>query len=123
MGRRAVRLHYVCAHDGCDKRATFSYESGKAAYGSYEYRAYGDGPKGKWKCCKHDNPDDVLSPANRRIVWESEPVRQESYGKFCGPSGVIIGSGHHFEPGDFPVGTVLRVTAEVILPEATDATT
>ena len=119
MGRRRVYLRYVCKHDGCNNRADFCYDSNRELFDSYEYRRYGDSTKDKWACVEHSDIARVLSPQKLRTVWVSQPVREEACGKFCGSEGVITGEGFYFEADEFPVGTVLRVTAEVILPEQT----
>lgn len=40
------------------------------------------------------------------------------YGKFWGSSGFIHGPGFKAYPNDFPEGTIIRITAEVILPQS-----
>lgn len=69
-----------------------------------------------------------LTPENPRVVWESEPVTAidtESHGPYP-----VFGNARSFHPmlygspgqyyanaHDFPLGTRIRITAEVVLPE------
>jgi hypothetical protein len=70
----------------------------------------------RWRCVRHvRDENDVLSPD--RLILQSETVnRQEPYGRFFGNSGFFHGPGFKAFAEDFPAGTIIRVTAEVILP-------
>ena len=113
--RRERILLCPCTEPGCTDVARYSYASLRELNESFEllHRA-------TRKCVRHTKGRSVLSPANTRSEWTSEPLAEKSYGKFIGGQGVIIGPGHYVEAKDFPVGTRVRITCEVLLPEQPD---
>jgi hypothetical protein len=70
-----------------------------------------------WKCSRHKYPDEVLTLSRRIIRHESTIVQRDSGRYFEVGS---LGHGYMHGPGfrvwaeDFEVGTVLRVTAEIV---------
>lgn len=69
-----------------------------------------------------------LTPENPKVVWVSGPVRERSKGKGPGAPAMDFGSFDMpsirmpFEPwvihaDEFPPGTRIRITAEVLAPE------
>jgi hypothetical protein len=77
-------------------------------------------PREKWFCVRHTNSDEVLSPANRvrTIEWENldGPGEKRYWGVDRPGSGFMSGPGFKAYADDFPPGTKVRVTAELILP-------
>jgi hypothetical protein len=111
---RRYSLHAKCGHEGCREFATYEADT-RADYIRQE-RTYGGG---RWLCVRHSNPDEVLSGENAKRVTEIVS-RQEPHGRYFGHSGFVHGPGFRAWAADFPAGTVLRVTAEIILPEVDD---
>jgi len=107
--KRPYLSRFECAHPGC--RETANYESFTRAEQAETQRRY----YGKWRCARHSQPQEVLSPTNRKIIHE-EVSRQEPHGLYWGHSGFQYGPGFRAFAKDFPAGTVLRVTAEIIVP-------
>jgi hypothetical protein len=66
--------------------------------------------------------ENVLSPECRKIVHE-QCSYEEPYGLFWSKarSGLTSGPGFKAFAVDFPAGTILRVTAEIIFPESSEA--
>lgn len=90
------------------------YEVMDRQHGIDLYRRYGDR---QWRCVRHSQPDEVLSPQNRTRITEVVS-RQAQNGRYFGNWGFLSGLGYKVFADDLPPGTVLRVTAEIILPEA-----
>lgn len=109
MTSRKYQVTYRCCHPGCNETG-FSIADTRAEEFNLLSR--------QWKCCRHSGGVAVLSPQNRSSVYESM-LETKSYGKFFGSGGFVHGPGFKVFAEDFPDGTVLRVTAEIILPETT----
>lgn len=107
---RKLPLRVHCGHAGCTEVAFYE------AYNRKEYsdlcQRYG---QGRWKCLRHTRMNENLSVDDRVKTFEIES-REESYGKYFGNFGILTGPGFKAYASDFPVGTKIRVTAEVILP-------
>lgn len=114
MSRRLYMSRFPCAHPGCPEVA--NYESHTRSEQAETQRRY----YGKWRCVRHSQPQEVLGPGNLLIVHE-ETSRQEPHGRYWGHSGFQYGPGFKAFAKDFPAGTVLRVTAEIILPDGPTA--
>lgn len=76
----------------------------------------------EWRCVRHSNKEEVLSLSNLKAIWESRPSGKserfpELTNLYWGNSGLLHGNGYKAFADDFPAGTVIRVTAEVLLPE------
>lgn len=112
-----------CGHEGC--KANVSYEADTRKEQTALYVKYG---QGRYRCVRHSQPDSVLSAERPKIVHEEVSVEQfaehrgtrESIGLYFGHFGFVSGPGFKVFAKDFPVGTTLRVTAEIILPESED---
>lgn len=104
-----------CSVADCGECGLFNFEN-RAEYDNH------CATRKEWKCVRHTDPESVLSETNQKIVWTSEPSgRSASYPNltepFFGSSGFIYGNGYKAYACDFPVGTRIRVTAEVLPPE------
>lgn len=110
MARRQYVIRAECQHPGCKEVARFEADTRKEQ--EEIYKRHGR----NWLCTRHTRPEEVLSPANLVRSTELES-RQETYGRFFGHSGFVSGPGFKIYAEDFPAGTKLRVTAEVILPK------
>lgn len=110
MARRAYRCEAHCHHEGCDARTFWICESNE------EYLRVERQNARNWKCLRHTNLEEVLSISNRKTVYEIASDRRD-YGVFWGNSGFVHGPGFKAWPEDFPDGTKLRVTAEIVNPE------
>ena len=107
---REHRSRFGCGHPGCQEIG--HYTSSTRAEQAKLYRDYG---AGRWRCVRHTRPEEVLSIERPRIRHEMTS-RQESYGRYWGHSGFVFGPGFKAYAADFPPGTVIAVTAEIILP-------
>jgi len=107
---RASIQTFLCGHEGCTERARYEYYDRAEARRQWE--RYGNG---KYRCVRHSQPDEVLSEANAKLTRDL--VNEERNGHlYFGYSGFAHGPGFKAFSADFPAGTVLRVTAEIILP-------
>lgn len=109
---RIYNARFVCGENGCKEFADFEAKSRR----DYDdlYRRNGEG---KWKCLRHQRPTEVISRENPVIIRDL--VNEvKSYGSFWnGGNGFTHGPGFQAYADDFPEGTILRVTAELILPD------
>jgi len=118
---------FQCGHEGCKEFAIYDYYSAderKRLYRTYD--------QGRWRCTRHMRMEEVLGSDNHRTVCEytakKVPATFGEYldGLFWTKGDAASGSGFTSGPGfkafasDFPAGTVIRVTAEIILPQAED---
>lgn len=106
---------FQCGHPDC--REVVQYEYANRTEAASLFQRYG---QGRWLCVRHSQPDEVLSPTNLIRVGE-QVSREEPYGRYWGHSGFVFGPGFKAFAKDFPPGTKLRVTAEIILPEEAPA--
>lgn len=115
MGRPKQTVRVRCGHEGCAEW-TF-YEAYNRAHAADLGRRYGGG---RWLCVRHSQPNEVLSAENLKTVREAvaAPIHGRLY--WSGGSASAFGPGFKAFAGDFPPGTVLRVTAEIILPTHED---
>jgi len=109
----AVRLE--CGHPGCAEFGHYVASTRKEQYALYsKYH-----PR-KWRCVRHTQPDEVLALSNLRRVEEVTALRSDDrlyWGKDKPFWGFLSGPGFKAYSYDFPEGTILRVTAEIILPD------
>lgn len=128
MARR-YHSRFECGHEGC--REVGNYESHTRAEQTDLHKRHGNK---QWRCVRHSQPDEVLGTKNPVVV--AELVSGEIISKSGGSLGLywkrssvsdhgrgfVFGEGFKAFAKDFPEGTVLRVTAEIILPETPDGT-
>lgn len=116
MARAYGMFRAKCGHEGCAEVARYEADR-RADYIDLE-RRYGNG---KWRCVRHTRPDEVLSANNPIIVHEMKTMPAHStlfWGIDAPSNGFAHGPGFKAFAEDFPEGTVLRITAEVIVPPA-----
>jgi hypothetical protein len=107
-------MRVQCGHEGCTK--TTDIESRTRREQSEDFKRYGNG---KWRCERHRRHEEVLSPTDRKRVTDWS-VHEVPHGKYWQKqTGVVYGPGFRAFAADYPEGTIIRVTAEIILPEAT----
>jgi hypothetical protein len=107
---REYLARFECAHQGC--REIGYYRASTRKDEADLYRRYGNK---QWRCVRHTNPDEVLSETNSKRTFEIAS-REAPHGRYFGNFGFVSGPGFKAYAKDFPVGTILRVTAEVIPP-------
>lgn len=127
MAGRRRSFSVRCATGNCTQHNHYDY------YNQAEYASATERSKG-WRCTRHANPEQVLSPANLertgiltattlytnpdRFTGKTEPL-----GRYWVPEGATTGSGFAYGPGykahadDVPEGTRLVITARIELPE------
>jgi hypothetical protein len=121
MSRKKIYIRKACAHAGCDKGANWTFDSRTAYLKSFEFQRY-EKDREPYLCAKHSKGNGVLSPSNLFSEWISEPSKpmekhpENPYRSF-GSRGIIFGEGFCAEGCDFPIGTRIKVTAEVLLPQ------
>ncbi len=113
---RKQTLRFQCGHEGCFEFAIYEFQ-----YADERKRLNESYANGKWRCSRHDRPNEVLAAANRRTQLHCTSRKADS-GVYWYRDGGTLGFGFESGPGfkawsaDFPEGTTLRITAEVILP-------
>lgn len=115
MARREWSFMGTCGHEGCNERFTYRYQTRRDLVNSFEVKNYSNG---RWRCVRHTRPDEVLSLTNLKTV--AEVVSERKHGHlYFGNFGFVHGLGFKAFANDFPEGTRLIVTAEIVLPNAT----
>lgn len=112
MSRRETPVRLKCGHDGCTEFGYYRCDTRREA-AELQKRYWPD----KWRCTRHTRPDEVLSAERPKRTTEMV-LREEAHGKYWGSNGFVYGPGFKAWGKDFPAGTILRVTAEAILPVA-----
>ncbi len=115
MSRRGYDRVRVCAESGCREVSITNYQYRRDVE---EARRREAGTK--WRCIRHDKPESVLSVDNPRIAYE---VTSEArpHGRFWGGTGLLTGPGFKAWANDFPAGTRLIVTAQIVIPVEAEA--
>lgn len=115
MAKREYHSRFECPVLGCTE--TGNYISQTRSEQTDTYRRYSNG---KWRCVRHSRPDEVLDLTNlsrtSEFISEEKFYEKTSIGYYWGNFGFVSGPGFKAWSKDFPVGTKLRVTAEIILP-------
>ena len=120
------RYYYIrkkCTEEGCNEERINSYSTQR------EYREAIKKNKA-YTCTRHIKPNEVLSDINMKTEVELKCVtknyvtekcnfwqRAEHFGTDNLDSGFQHGNGYKAWANDFPEGTILRVTSEIILPD------
>lgn len=111
MAKRTYRCNATCHHEGCNETTHWNCES-REAYLQIENKYARN-----WMCQRHKNPEEVLSVVTPTIMFEVASIRSNS-GCYWGNKGFVHGPGFMAWCNDFPEGTILRVVAEIILPDS-----
>lgn len=117
MSRRCYRDRFRCAEPGCEEHVNYETSTREE-----QRRLWQRQQSHPYRCTRHSQPDELLSAQRPRIVHEIASKRQRTdsgvdIGVYRGNWGMLHGPGFKAFAKDFPEGTVLRVTAEIILPE------
>ena len=110
--KREWPLRVPCTEPGCTEAANYRYGTKRDLLESFELKH-----RATYKCLRHSKGSGVMTTVNTRVEWTSEPSRQEPYGRFFGSSGLIVGNGYYVHAKDFPAGTRVKITCEVLLPD------
>lgn len=111
MARREWPLRFKCGEDGCREVALYSFRTKRDLMESFELKNYSDG---RWRCVRHNKPNEVLSVTNLSTRYELT-VEQKSYGRFFGNFGFISGPGFKAFAKDFPEGAKVIIEATLVL--------
>jgi hypothetical protein len=116
MSKRDKTMRVFCGHEGCREMGFYSYQNRKE-YLNLESK-YG---QGKWQCVRHTQPNEVLSKENLKTQKTVICGRSKTYPDlkelfWDDGSGFIYGTGYKAFANDFPEGTKLIITAEIIIP-------
>jgi hypothetical protein len=112
--RRTWTWTRTCAHPGCTERAHYEYDRQRDMLDSQRRT------KAEYRCTRHTTPEEVLSLTNtRRVTDLTARTSERCSGLFWEPiaNGFAHGPGFRAWADDFPAGTCLRVTVEIILPD------
>lgn len=109
--KREWPLRVPCTEPGCIEAANYRYDTKRDMLESFELKH-----RATYKCLRHSKGSGVLTMANTKVEWTSDASRQESYGRFFSSSGVIVGHGYYVAAKDFPAGTRVKITCEVLIP-------
>jgi hypothetical protein len=121
-GRYAGNMRVICPAEGCTE-ITFYAVSTLAD----RRRIAADQKRRPWKCSRHRNPEQLLTPTNTELTHVLIADRSK---KFNLPDSLFwrewgaddVGSGYMFGPGfsahadDFPEGARIVITVSVELP-------
>ena len=115
MAKRQYYLTVRCTENGCTECCHYHYDTRR------DYSEAVERHKG-YKCLRHKTPERVLSLEN--LKTEEVLVNSKSEittGLFWSKDGITksgfqSGNGYAVWSKDFPEGTILKVTAEIILP-------
>lgn len=114
MARREYAVRFNCGHPGCGEFGHYSCNR-RAEVVDLQKLYYPD----KWRCVRHTQPGEVLSLDIPALISELS-IFVEPHGKYWGTvrasSGFVYGPGFKAYANDFPEGTRLRITAEIVLP-------
>ena len=119
------RYYYIrkkCIEEGCNEERINSYSTQR------EYREALKKNK-TYTCNRHTKPNEVLSDSNLKTEVKLKCVAKNYVTEKCNfwqhvehletdklDSAFQFGNGYKAWANDFPEGTILRVTAEIILP-------
>jgi hypothetical protein len=114
MGRRRWPFRYECTFPGCTQSSHHEFHSLAELKQQLKWQ-----PRETWRCVRHSRAEEVLSSTNPIRTVELTNF-EEPHGKFWGTTkaqcGYQCGPGFQAFAVDFPAGTRLRVTAEIIYP-------
>lgn len=112
MAKREYTVRLRCGHAGCEDYGHYSCST-RAEQADLQRRYHPD----RWRCVRHTRPDEVLS-LERPIRTTTQTVFAKSHGNYWGIDkavcGFIYGPGFKAYACDFPAGTLIKITAEVI---------
>lgn len=104
----------VCSYEGCKEVAHYNYDTRKDMVAASKFRD-------AWTCSRHSAPDEVLSIGNpvlsKTMVAEKSKYPNLDSLFWAGSWGFTHGPGFKAWADDFPEGTKLVVTAQIVLPE------
>ncbi len=118
MSRRPYIVRVKCGHADCTEFARYGADT--RADELRLHQRYGNG---QYRCTRHSQPNEVLSATAPRTVTVLTLIRRftgsgADIGLFWnGSNGFAHGPGFKAFGEDFPEGTRLIVTAEIVLPE------
>lgn len=114
--KRQYDLNVKCNHEGCNEWGHYTSSTRKEHIEKYEriFKTH--------KCTRHTKPDEVLNAVeNKKIETILTAGKSKKYPNLSGlfwdhGSGFTYGTGFKAYADDFPEGTILKITAEIILP-------
>jgi len=111
-------LRKTCTHEGCKEYSITEY-SNRKEYNEAVKRNQ------KFTCLRHSKINEVIGLENAKTE-QTLICKKTEYGLFwynienadnqLGGQGFVHGNGYKAWAKDFPEGTILKVTAEIILP-------
>lgn len=114
MGKRDYILTIKCTEPNCTECVHYNYPNKKEYSEDYiRHKNY--------KCLRHSNDKEVLSLKNTLVSTELISTKSETNNNLFWANEGKLGSGFTHGTGfrcwaeDFPEGTILKITAEIIL--------
>lgn len=116
--KRQITLNVKCSQDGCREYAHYECSSRREYSELYER-------KKNWLCNRHSSPNEVLSLENtdaKQVLFVAETQigkfwqLEKDFGTSKMQSGFQYGNGYRAWAKDFPVGTKLIISAQIIKP-------
>ena len=109
-------LYFRCDHEGCNEQTAYEVNSKKEA--KELRKRYENNP---YMCVRHSYPDEILSRERPVITTVKTCSKSKDYPNLKGlywdsGSSFAYGDGFRVFADDFPVGTQLVVTAELVFP-------
>ena len=121
MSRKGLpRYTYVqCCHVDCKREGSFQYDTQRDMLRIHREQG------GRWQCDEHSGLGHRLLPTRMEIVTRLENKRSKDHPGldhlfWGGSNGYAHGPGFEARSKDWPAGTVLEVTARVIVAPETD---
>lgn len=114
MGKYTLSLK--CNEEGCKEYVHYSYDTKKEYSAGYQRHIK------TYKCVRHAHPNEVLNATdNMKIEKIVINGKSKKYPDLKGlfwndSSGFTYGNGWKAFANDFPEGTKIKITAEIILP-------
>ena len=115
MKRQHV-LNIKCNHEGCGEWAHYHYDTKKEYTEGYQRH------NKTYKCTRHSNPNEVLSQTDNlkieKILTNGKSKKYPELKSLFWDTGsaFAFGNGWKAFANDFPEGTKIKITAEIILP-------
>lgn len=111
--KRSWYLTANCTYPGCTEFSRYQYDTKKEMLNSFTHKHLKT-----YTCLRHSKLHHVLTLDQLKVEWVSESSTEKYNRKYFGNSGLITSTGYYADANDFPIGTKIKITCEVILPES-----
>lgn len=113
--KRNIRIH--CGQQNCHAITIYEVDNLKE-----QSRILREEGHGKWKCIKHSDLEELLNLNRLQTTKIFKAIQSPRHPDLTqlfwnGSFGLQFGPGFKAFANDFPPGTILKITAEIILPK------